>query len=143
MIQRIQSVYLVLGMLTLAALLFFDSIWGGRAAEIYSWYAPTILIMAALAILVAVVALFSYKDRPKQRSLVLLTQVLTLVLAVVLFGGLYFSDALVLNTTDGGLDLGLLMGMLLPLVAYFLFLLARRAVTNDIKLVKSMDRLRD
>lgn len=143
MIQRIQSVYLILGMLTLAALLFFDSIWGGRAAEVYSWYAPTILIMATLTIGVAVAALFSYRNRPRQRSLVLATQVLTLVLAVVLFGGLYLADALVANTTDGGLDLGLLMGMLLPLVAYILFLLARRAITSDIKLVKSMDRLRD
>jgi len=32
--------------------------------------------------------------------------------------------------------------LLLPVAAYILFYLARRAITSDIELVKSMDRLR-
>ena len=142
MIQRIQTVYLALGVLALVALLFMRAVWEGPAAETQGWFTAAVVGLGSLAAVVAGVALFLFKDRPRQRKAIVLAQLVTVVLLVTLFGGLYLADALYVRTTQG-VDRGMLITLLLPLVAYVLFLLARRAVTKDIALVRSVDRLRD
>jgi len=63
------------------------------------------------------------------------------MLLITFCGGLYLVDVLSIRTSQG-LDVGMLVALLLPIVAYVLFLLARRAVEKDIERVRSMDRLR-
>ncbi len=138
--QRIQTVYLALGAVALVALLFFDILWEG-AASAQGWFTPAVVALAGGAAAIAVVAIFLFKDQPKQRKVIILAQLVTVVLMVVLFGGLYLADALYVRTTEG-VDVAMLITLLLPLIAYLLYLLARRAVTKDIKLLKSVDRLR-
>ena len=142
MIQRIQSVYLALGVIALAALLFAGVVWDGAAASTQGWFTPAVVGLAGLTAVIAVVAIFRFKDQPQQRKMIVLAQVCTVLLLVALFGGLFLADALYVRTTQG-VDVGMLITLLLPLAAYLLFLLARRAVTKDIELVKSVDRLRD
>lgn len=141
MIQRIQTVYLLMGILALTSLLFFDAIWAGPASETLAWFAPAVLGLAGLAVVVAVLAIFLYKDRARQRKTVLAVQLLTLVLALVVYLGLFLTGTLTVQTEDG-LNINLLTGVLLPAIAYLMFLLARRGIDRDIALVKSMDRLR-
>ena len=141
MIQRIQTVYLVLGAVALLALFLFEGVWQGAAAESQAWFTPTVLITSGLAALVALAAVFLYKTRPKQRQVIVFAQVLTVLHIVMLYGGLYLADALYVRTA-AGVDVNMLIALLLPVVAYILFFLARRAVTKDIELVRSMDRLR-
>ena len=141
MIQRIQTVYLALGVIALVALLFSNVLWTGAAASGQGWFTPVVVALVGVTVAVALVAIFLFKDQPKQRKVVILAQLDTVLLMVVLFGGLYMADALYIRTTQG-VDVAMLITLLLPLAAYLLFLLARRAVTKDIALLKSVDRLR-
>lgn len=141
MIQRIQTVYLVLGILAVAALGLFEQPWDSAAAAEYGWYVPTLLALMVATIGGAAAAIFLYGKRPTQRRVVLGVQVLTLGLAGVLYGGLYGAGTLAFRGPDGVLWSKTVM-LLLPLAAYGLFLLARRGIEHDIELVESMDRIR-
>ena len=141
MIQRIQTVFLALGAIALGALLLSNIVWEGAAAQAHGWFLPVVVGLGGLAALVAVGAILLYKDRSRQRKLIVLAQGLTIFLLVGLYGGMYLADSLYVRTTQG-LDVGMLITLLLPILAYVLFLLARRAVSKDIELVESMDRLR-
>ncbi len=143
MLQRIQTVYLALGAVALVALLFMDPLWNGAAATSQGWFTAAVVGLTAVAAAVAILAIFLFKDRPKQRKVIVLAQLITVVLLVALFGGLYLANALYVRATDGSVDVAMLITLLLPLLGYILFLLARRAVTKDIALVRSVDRLRD
>ena len=142
MVQRIQTVYLALGAIALVALLFAGVVWEGAAASTQSWFTAAVVGLGGLTAAVAVLAIFLFKDRSRQRKLIVLAQLTTVLLLVALFGGLYLADALYVRTTQG-VDVGMLITLLLPLAAYIMFLLARRAVSKDIALVRSVDRLRD
>ena len=138
MIQRIQSLYLLVGAILLLVVMFFDALAESAAAEILPWYIPTVIALAGLAAATALAAIFLYKDRPKQSKVVLGAQVLTLACMIALYGGIYFAgdSLLVLESVEHALLL------LLPILAYIQFFLARGRIRKDIELIKSMDRLR-
>lgn len=140
MIQRIQTVYLALATVALGALLFFGVVWQGAAAA-QRWFTPVVVIFDGLAVVATVGAIFLHKNRRKQRQIIVGAQVLTVFALFTLCVGLYLADALFIRTSQG-LEVGLLVALLLPIVAYVLLLLARRSVEKDIELVRSMDRLR-
>jgi hypothetical protein len=140
MIQRIQSIYLLIGALALLSLLLFDTVWTGPVAEEQIWFAPAVLISAGLAAAVAVVTIFLYKNRKQQRTIVGVVQLLTMICLAVLAAGLYLGRVFQIDT--GGWSSTDLAIVLVPVVAYVMFFLARRAIDRDITLIRSMDRLR-
>ena len=130
MIQRIQSVYMALATV---AVLSTPVANGVVAPDSWTWYTP---VAAALIILVAAVsfgAIFLYKQRQRQKAFVLAGQLLLLPLVALLFVGSYSADVA---------DALALLPLALPVLAYILLYLARRAIIKDIELVRSMDRLR-
>lgn len=141
MIQRKQSVYLLLGALSIVSMFFFDGIWESPAADTLIWYVPSVLIAGIVVVLVAIVAIFLYKDRKRQQKVVVAAQVLTLIFMVILYGGLFLTD-LAAQIQEGVFGRVGLIGLVLPIVAYVFFYLARRGIQSDIALVRSMDRLR-
>lgn len=141
MIQRIQSVYLLLGAIALVADVFLDSLWQSRAAVAYVWFEPAFVGLSLIAAAIASVAIFLYKDRKRQRRVVVGVQMGVVLALLVLYGGLYLSGGLNVRT-GGALDINKLIMLGLPVVAYLLFFLARRGIEHDIELVESMDRLR-
>lgn len=141
MIQRIQTVYLVLGALLLASLGLFDTPWNSPAAAQYGWFVPALVGLTVIVVGTAVVAIFLYDQRPMQRRVVIGVQLLTICLAAVLYGGLYWARSLSFTGVTGILWNKTIM-LLLPVFAYGFFLLARRGIENDIELVESMDRIR-
>lgn len=141
MIQRIQTVYLFVGAAAVAALLFFDLAWSGPAAQMQSWFTPAVVALTVLVAASGIGAIFLYANRTLQRKAVVAVQLLTVLLVLAIFGGLYLSDALTV-TANGAFDAAKLAALLLPVGAYVLFFLARRAIESDIELVRSMDRLR-
>lgn len=141
MIQRIQSLYLALGALALGALFFFDSIWNSRAAVEQAWFTPALTALCGVAIAVAVGSIFLYRARQRQRTVVLGTQLLTILLLVALYGGLFMSGGLNVRHA-GGLDIPKIIALCLPVVAYLFFYLARRGIDRDIKRVEDMERFR-
>ena len=141
MIQRIQSIYLLLGAVALGSLLLFDEIWLGETAAMLPWFAPTLLILGGVVIVVALVAIFLYKNRTRQRGAVVAAQWLTVAWMGVFYGGLFYSGQL--QSQAGGDPISMsLLGLLVPILAYVFFFLARRGIQKDIALVRSMDRLR-
>ncbi len=141
MIQRIQTVYLFLGALALAALGFFNQLWSSAAASTYGWFFPSVVGLIVVTAAGALGAIFLYENRKTQRSVVVGVQVATVVLAGVLYAGLYMTAEL--NFGGGrAIDWGKTAMLVLPILAYLFFFLARRGIDHDIELVKSMDRLR-
>ncbi|MEX1054450.1 MAG: DUF4293 family protein, partial [Rhodothermales bacterium] len=86
----------------------------------------------------ALVAIFIFRDRPKQAKMVLGVQSVTLVCMIALYGGIYLAGDSILGVES--VEHALLL--LLPILAYIQFHLARRSIRKDIELIKSMDRLR-
>lgn len=141
MIQRIQTVYLVLGVLALAALGLFDAPWNSEAAAQYAWFVPSLLVLMVATGGVGLWSIFLYETRKWQRTVVVGVQMGTVALAGVLYGALYMTHELTFRTPTG-LNWGRVIMLVLPIVAYVFFYLARRGIDHDIELVKSMDRLR-
>lgn len=139
MIQRIQTVYLLLGAVALVAMFFFDALWQHPALIGFAWFGPAVIALGGLAAMVAVAAVFLYRNRTQQLRAVIWAQILTVLCLAVLYGSLFAADAFP-SLTEAAT--GLIISVLLPVVAYVLFLLARRGVIKDIELVRSMDRLR-
>lgn len=141
MIQRVQSIYLFLGSLALLGTVFTDVMGGsaeGPTVESVAWLPIVISALGGVIFLGAIGAIFLYQQRQNQRKVILAVQILTLIFLAVVFVGLYLEGRFV---SLGG-NFGLIIGIVLPMVAYLCFFLARRGVEKDIKLIASMDRLR-
>lgn len=141
MIQRIQSLYLVLGMITLSALFFFDTIWSSRAATDHAWFTPSVTALTAVAIAVGAGAIFLYRARQRQRTVVLGAQMIVILLLVALYGGFFLSGGFDVRQPSG-YDAAQIVALLLPIVAYGFYYLARRGIERDIKKVEDMERFR-
>ena len=141
MIQRIQSLYLLIAGICLLALIPFDVLWAGAAASEYPWFTPTVMTLTALTGVSALGCIFLYNNRQKQLKAVVFVKYLALAVAVVLYGGLWLADEFVVVDQQGILW-GLLVPLLLPVLAYVALFLSQRAIKSDIELVRSMDRLR-
>ncbi|MEX1054631.1 MAG: DUF4293 family protein, partial [Rhodothermales bacterium] len=129
MIQRIQSLYLLVGAVLLLVMMFLDSLAESTAAAVLPWYLPAVLALAGLAATAALVAIFLYGDRPKQAKVVLGVQSVTLVCMIALYGGIYLGGDSILGVES--VEHTLLL--LLPILAYIQFHLARRSVRKDIE----------
>ena len=113
MIQRIQTVFLLLAAILTAVCAVFDDE----------------LITRVLAIVMSVLAcltIFIYKNRPRQAA------VCSLIMAV----GIAFYIVLAVNQPEMDWFLAL------PLAVVLLTFLARKAIMKDEKLVRSLDRIR-
>lgn len=141
MIQRIQTVYLFLGALGLAVLGLYDMPWSSQAAATYAWFLPSLIGLIVATAGGAIWALFLYDTRKTQRTVVVAVQVGTILLAGVLYGGLYVTGELAFGTGQG-IEWSRTTVLVLPVVSYVLFYLALRGIDHDIQLVESMDRLR-
>ena len=141
MIQRSQSVYLALATALLGLEYSYSSVFPWASSDAYAWFSPTVLGLFTLAAVGAFGAIFLYKDRKRQRNLVVVLQYLTLIGLIML---------IVANSTAGTLP-GVSMtnaafahwaALVSPIMAYLMFLMARRGIDKDIALIRSMDRLR-
>jgi hypothetical protein len=141
MIQRIQTVYLFLGALALVSLGVFEYPWNSTAASTHGWYVPSLIGLGVLTAGAALWSIFLYDNRERQRSVVVGVQMGTVLLAAVLYGGLYLTSELGFMGSQGVVWNRAIV-LALPILAYVFFLLARRGIKHDIELVKSMDRLR-
>ncbi|BBM73024.1 DUF4293 family protein [Rhodothermus marinus] len=141
MIQRIQSVYLLLAGLVLFWLGLAPEPWHLLTTAPYAWIGTVARGLAVLLAIGAVVIIFQYRRLERQRTLVVFEQVGVLLMAAAYLGGLYLSGTLNVRSESGILwDRVLWIG--LPVLAYLLLWLARRGIERDIALIRSMDRLR-
>lgn len=143
MIQRIQSVYLVMATVSSGVMIFLLNLWNNRITDIKAYdllfqndisltLVPVLFVLSAF---VSFVTIFKFKNRKLQMKLGRLTILINLIL-LGLF--VYLLQALSGEASVSEKDIG----MFLPLLTILLVLLANRAIKKDEDLVKSVDRLR-
>lgn len=143
MIQRIQTIFLLLAAAAFFSLFGLDfassdtataGFLADKAFDIQDHTALTAL--AALGGLLALVAMFLFKNRFLQIRFGYLVILMSLALPIV--AALLFREEWTANAAKITLGIGLAA----PLVALIFTALANRFISKDEKLVKSMDRLR-
>lgn len=128
MVPRIQTLYILVALAALAA--FMVSFMPGMIEP--KWFVLTgIPAVAAACILIA--ALVSGNRRERQRHLLRIALLALLVFSGLAYGAIALNDSLALDH---------IVELALPIVAYVGGRLALSAVTRDIKLIASVDRLR-
>lgn len=137
MIQRIQSLYLLLAALALIAYVMIG-VPAPSMLGTYPWLAYALLALAGAGALLSLGSIFLYNNRARQLQVVTLGQWLLLLLILVIALTLF----LVPTLRTGLAEPVLLIPYLLVFAAYVFVRLAARAIGKDIALVRSMDRLR-
>ena len=124
MIQRIQTVYLILIAGIMSAILFLSL--------------PNILMCSIYGVtaLLALTTIFYYKKRPLQIKLCYL--ILVLIIASYAVSFITYG----LPTTESFSNINSVISIALPVVAIIFGLLAIRGIKKDDSLVKSLNRLR-
>ena len=137
MIQRIQTIYLLLTFLVTGVLLFFVPLWttnDGKAFYFMQDQFYTILL--GLSTMLTIISIISYKKRQNQFVMSRLNIILNLILlGLFVYRSLNLSGEAATVSEKG-------IGMFLPIVAIVLLVLANKAIKKDEDLVKSVDRLR-
>lgn len=145
MIQRIQSVWLLLAALSGAGLFFLNL----HQAKVMKEGAETIekmgasnnfilLMLALVVIALPLVAIFLFKNRKKQAQMATLSILADIgFIAVAL---MLISNAN--NKVPAPTDSTYLPGIVLPVLSLIFSFLAIKGIRKDEKLVKSLDRLR-
>ena len=144
MIQRIQSVYLLLASLFSGVIVLFTSFWiqnDGSTINFLDFFVVKnnlLLIVGILfysSSLLSFVSIFLYPKRSKQLLLGWLNLILNLIIIFML---IYY-----LQSLPGEISISVKgIGMFIPLISFGLILLSNRAIKKDEELVKSVDRLR-
>ena len=140
MIQRAQSLYLLLAALLVGLFFLVGDGWQLFVAPAFAWANPLALVLGGLTAVAALVAVFLYRDRAQQRKVIAAAQWLDLGLVLVLVGTLAVRAFGPEPATT--VPYSTFWAVLLPLAAYVALRMARRGVEQDIALVRSMDRIR-
>ena len=141
-IQRIQTVYIFLSIIAMAVFMFVpygEIVSVMQQADAMSLYTMTeygILVPVCAIIILLLIDLFLYRNLPLQRTVLVISLMLTLaVVATVCFT--LFKEA-----RAEGIDAHFTVwDILLPIVA-LLEILGVKGINNDIKLLNSYNRLR-
>ncbi len=135
MIQRIQSVFLLLAFI-LDGSVFFNALYSHAMDDPQAWVGIGFAVVLTIAALASLACIFLYGNRPNQVIWVGRTMVVQLV-AVGYGIGIFFSL--------GGFGTFLwdeAIGLLVLIIALAAQVYARKKIKDDIELVKSMDRIR-
>lgn len=152
MIQRIQSIFLLLAILASGLMFLFPILnlvsqtgdeWRLTAKALSRTVDGEVLFMVlpftihlSLATLIPLVVLFLYKVRSLQVRLTLINMVLTLGLLVLMFlYGVKGSLQLEGSITPGFISI-------MPIISFILQLMAFRAIRRDDLLIRGLDRIR-
>ena len=136
MIQRIQSIYLLLAAIISAGLIFVFHLWTTK--ENIRLFAQDELIYFGMFLgsgLLSLISIFMYKNRKSQFVL----GRLNIILNFILLGFLVYQSLNLSGETTVS-EKGI--GMLLPIFSIVFLALANKAIKKDEDLVKSVDRLR-
>ena len=147
MIQRIQSVYLLISTILIGLLFLLPFAEIAKDGAIYLFNFKGVLldgavktnglvisVLLVMIIVLNVFAIFSYTNRGKQVKLVwgVILMLVVLLVAFVYFTYLAYSGA----------QIGFKLGAVLPLIAIVLDYLAIRSINKDEALIRSIDRIR-
>ena len=137
MIQRIQTVYLLLAFVVTGVLPFFIPLWTmADGKDFFFMQNQAYVVILGLSTTLSLLSIVSYKKRQNQFVIGRLNIILNLILlGLFIYHSLNLSGGTAAVSEKG-------IGMFLPIVAIVLLVLANKAIKKDEDLVKSVDRLR-
>ena len=136
MLQRIQSIYLLLALITTGVLPFVFPLWTFENKSFYFMQDLIFVSLFGLSATLSLLSIFLFKKRQNQFVLGRLNIILNLILlGLFVYRSLNLSGETVSVSEKG-------IGMFLPIVAIVFLVLANKAIKKDEDLVKSVDRLR-
>ena len=143
MLQRIQTIYLILTSAVSGGLIFVFSLWNTLKEQIFVldlFFCELLMLrvipfMFITSAVLSFVTIFLFKDRKLQFVLGRIIILINLFLLALL---IYLSLTLPGETSVSEKGIG----MFLPILAILLLVLANKAIKKDEDLVKSVDRLR-
>lgn len=137
MLQRIQTIYLLLAFVVTGVLPFFIPLWTMTDGAAYLFMQNQVyVVLFGLSTTLSLVSIVSYKKRQNQ----FVMGRLNIILNLILLGLFVYRSLNVSGETPTVSEKGI--GMFLPIVAIVLLVLANKAIKKDEDLVKSVDRLR-
>lgn len=137
MIQRIQTLYLILVAILSGILPFVFPLWQDESGtnKMYFMHDMPSVVLFGLSFTLSIVAILGYKKRQNQFVINRLNIILNLILL-----GLFVYRSLSLSGESELSEKGI--GIFLPIGAIVCLVLANRGIKKDEELVKSVDRLR-
>lgn len=135
MIQRPQTVYLLFAVILNLAV-FFNPLYSSAMADPAHWIGWGLAMSLTLAMIIAFVSIFLFKDRNRQLKIVKLGTYLQIT-------GLGFGAGVLFSL--GGIGPHLwpeALGFLFVILSLCMYWLAGRGIKKDEELVQSMDRIR-
>lgn len=137
MLQRIQTIYLVVVFILAGILPFVFSLWKFEdGKEFYFMSNIVYQIILGLITSLTVLSILSFKKRQQQFVFNRLNMILNLILlGLFVYRSLNLSGETPVVSEKG-------IGMFLPIISIVMLVLANKAIKKDEDLVKSVDRLR-
>lgn len=135
MIQRIQTVYLLLAtiLLTISAVYGLSCVIGSKDGVCGGWEVLSFGVLTLVAAIVSAITIFLFKNRLRQAKLARWSSLLILLAYLLVVISSYM--------TSSCFFAGNIM-VFLPFVAAFFNIMARRAILKDEKMVRAADRIR-
>ena len=136
MLQRIQTIYMIISATLLGALyVWFPNIVSEEGLVVVRNDEPIMLGLIFGSILVTFISIFSYKKRKSQFVINRLNIILNFfLLGVFVYRSLTLSGETLVSEKG--------IGVFLPIIAIVFLVMANKAIKKDEDLVKSVDRLR-
>ncbi len=132
MIQRIQSIYLLLAALISGSIPFVMNFWSNETIKDSNLL--YILIGFIVSSILSAISIFMFKNRKSQFIINRLNIILNfIILAVFVYGILTTSGEV--KSSEKGVEI-------IPIISIVLLVLSNKAIKKDEDLVKSVDRLR-
>jgi hypothetical protein len=136
MLQRIQTIYLLVAAGISAGLIFVFNLWtNAEGLSVFAKDEALFFYLFLGSAALSVISIFRYKDRQSQFVLGRLNIILNFILL-----GLFVYRSLSLSGETEVSEKGI--GILLPIFSIVFLVLANKAIKKDEELVKSVDRLR-
>ncbi len=136
MIQRIQTIYLLISAIIAAGLIFVFHLWtNSNDVPVFAKDNMTYLLLFLGSALLSLISIFSYKKRQSQFVLGRLNIILNFILL-----GLFVYQLLISPGESHISEKG--VGIFMPIFSIVFLVLANKAIKKDEDLVKSVDRLR-
>ncbi len=136
MIQRIQTIYLLISAIIMGSLfIWFPVVLNEEGVVIIERSEPLIFGLIFLSVGLATISVFSFKKRQLQFVLNRLNIISNFILL-----GVFVYRSLTLSGETLVSEKGI--GVLLPIISIVFLVLANKAIKRDEDLVKSVDRLR-
>lgn len=156
MIQRKQTIFLLLSAIALGLLHYFPlasfigdkdslimyvfkvvSLVPEQTPALPEYFIFPLLAVNTMIILLTVLTILLFKNRRMQLNLLRFS----LILLLLMIGSFFFYFVSILEKASGGIT-HYEIGSYMPLVAFIFYTFAYRGIMNDEKLVRSADRLR-